>query len=135
MGWIAVDLDKTLAYYESGQWPEIGEPIQPMLDRVKRWREQGIEVRIFTARASDDSQIYLIREWLIKHGIGDLAITNKKDLEMDEIWDDKAVQIIPNTGQPILDEKYQDRTVVHIPVPEEGITFEEFRTLEKMFKE
>ena len=52
-GWIGVDLDGTLAYYD--QWRgalHIGEPIPVMLERVKRWLDEGKDVRIFTARVN-----------------------------------------------------------------------------------
>jgi len=52
-GWIGVDLDGTLAYYD--EWRglyHIGEPIPAMVDRVKRWLAEGRDVRIFTARVS-----------------------------------------------------------------------------------
>ena len=102
MGWIGVDLDGTLAHYESGQFPKIGEPIKPMLDRVYEWIESGEEVRICTARAAiGDEAIEAIRDWLAPLGLDHLEITCKKDPDMEELWDDKAVQVIPNTGQPI----------------------------------
>ena len=50
-GWIGVDLDGTLAYYD--QWRgehHVGEPILPMLDRVKKWLSEGREVRICSWR-------------------------------------------------------------------------------------
>ena len=41
-GWIGVDLDGTLAYYDGWQGIDhIGEPILPMLNRVTKWLEQG----------------------------------------------------------------------------------------------
>ncbi len=49
-----VDFDGTLVKY--GKWvscEHIGEPIQPMIDRVKMWLKQGREVQIFTARAEE----------------------------------------------------------------------------------
>jgi hypothetical protein len=50
-GWIGVDLDGTLAYYDHWRGAEhIGEPIPAMLERVKRWLADGKDVRIFTAR-------------------------------------------------------------------------------------
>ena len=50
-GWIGVDLDGTLAEYHGWQ-PDgsIGKPVALMLQWVKQWLEQGIEVRIVTAR-------------------------------------------------------------------------------------
>lgn len=50
-GWIGVDFDGTLATY--GTWAgasHVGEPIAPMVERVKRWLAEGREVRVFTAR-------------------------------------------------------------------------------------
>lgn len=134
MGYIAVDLDGTLAHYESGQWPEIGEPIQPMLDRVKGWLEQGREVRICTARASHgESEIARIRKWLDQYGLGHLKISNTKEPDMDELWDDKAIQVRPNTGQPIVDAEYQANLAetLHIPIPKENVVFGVFKHLEK----
>jgi len=49
--WIGVDLDGTLARYEGWKGADhIGAPVPAMLARVKEWRSNGIEVRIFTAR-------------------------------------------------------------------------------------
>jgi hypothetical protein len=31
----------------------------------------------------------------------DLEVTNAKDMDMIELWDDRAVQVIPNTGNPV----------------------------------
>lgn len=100
MGWIGVDLDKTLAHYgDFHSDGTVGAPIPMMLQRVKKWLAAGKDVRIFTARASDPKLIPQIREWLRMQGLPDLPITNQKDFEMDEYWDDKAVQVIPNTGR------------------------------------
>lgn len=99
-GWIGVDLDGTLAQYAGWKGPDaIGEPIAPMLDRVKAWIAEGREVRIFTARACIDEQVAPVQLWLEKHGIGHLVITNMKDLGMVELWDDRCVRVVTNTGQ------------------------------------
>jgi hypothetical protein len=98
-GWIGVDLDGTLAYYEHWVGPDhIGEPIPAMVDRVKRWIDKGITVKIFTARAGEAERIPFIKEWVIKHIGVDLEITNVKDYGMFELWDDRAIRVIPNTG-------------------------------------
>ena len=57
-GWIGVDLDGTLAEYLGWQgMGHIGEPIAPMVERVKAWLAEGKDVRIFTARVcSSQSQ-------------------------------------------------------------------------------
>lgn len=102
MGWVGVDLDGTLAFYEGWKGPEhIGEPIPLMLQRVTEWLSRGIEVRIFTARACIPEQIPPIEAWCLKHIGLVLPVTNAKDFACIEIWDDRAVQVAPNTGMPI----------------------------------
>lgn len=107
--WIAVDLDGTLAVYNSGDWSRngftyIGPPIENMIVRVKKWIELGIDVRIFTARVCEEHPETLrkIREsieaWCLEHIGQVLKITNVKDYNMIELWDDRSVQVIPNTG-------------------------------------
>lgn len=107
-GWIGVDLDGTLAQYTGWNGPSrdfnhIGEPIPEMAKRVHDWINRGIEVRIFTARASVPEYIPPIRLWLEKY-FGEKAaligITNVKDFGMVELWDDLSIRVIHNTGRP-----------------------------------
>ena len=103
-GWIGVDLDGTLAHYETWVGPlDIGAPVLPMVERVKRWLSEGREVRIFTARACEGrpEMIEAIERWCEEHIGRRLQVTNVKDYEMDELWDDRAVQVYPNTGLPV----------------------------------
>lgn len=102
-GWIGVDLDGTLAHYDEWRGHEhIGEPVPAMLERVKKWLDEGWEVRIFTARCSGgDYDELCIVNWLKKHGLPHLRITNEKDYDMVEFWDDRAVQVRINTGEPV----------------------------------
>ncbi|WP_269581869.1 hypothetical protein [Roseibium sp. Sym1] len=102
-GWIGVDLDGTLAHY--GGWlgaGHIGEPIAPMVERVKEWISKGIEVRIFTARAwrADPEEISFIQDWAERHIGARLAVTCTKDFGMIELWDDRAVRVQANKGVP-----------------------------------
>lgn len=99
--WIGVDLDGTLAYYDGwrGKY-HIGAPILPMLLRVRSWLKEGKTVKIFTARCCIPEQIPPIKEWLESLGLGQLEITNIKDFGMIELWDDRCVQVITNTGRP-----------------------------------
>lgn len=106
-GWIGVDLDGTLAEYLCWGDGKIGKPIPLMIDRVKEWLAQGKVVKIFTARVgppyfkgdSFDSIITEIREWLEVNGLPrNLEITSTKDFKMIELWDDRCIQVIPNTG-------------------------------------
>lgn len=106
-GWIGVDLDGTLAKYDGWQGIEhIGEPIVPMVERVKRWLAQGHEVKVFTARVSLPpgeeltACVGAIQEWCERHVGRELPITCKKDFGMIELWDDRAVQVEMNTGKP-----------------------------------
>lgn len=104
MEYIGVDLDGTLARYDGWKGAEhIGDPIMPMLERVKKWISEGKKVKIFTARASMPGHEKPIQGWLERHGIGGLEITNVKDFDMIEFWDDRAVQVIPNTGETMED--------------------------------
>lgn len=126
-GWIGVDLDGTLAYLDpvDPAWPSVGRPLQPMLDRVKAWVTEGKDVRIVTARVDEEVSIYLdiargadpsdpdiasrarcaahmrmlIERWLVEHVGVALPITSRKDYHMLELWDDRAVQVLTNTGQ------------------------------------
>lgn len=98
-GWIGVDLDSTLAYYDKWRGSDhIGEPIKEMVDRVKAWQKQGREVRIFTARTITNESIKRILDWAVSHGMAPMLVTNVKDRDMDELWDDRAVQVIKNKG-------------------------------------
>ena len=84
-----------------------------MLQRVKDWLEQGIEVRIVTARVWE-SEYYteqnykeaqqarkLVQEWCIKHIGKMLPVIYYKDNLMKELWDDRAVQVVKNTGERV----------------------------------
>jgi hypothetical protein len=119
-GWIGVDLDGTLAEY--GGWvseAHIGKPVPRMAARVRSWLAAGRDVRIFTARV-DGGEVALlmgnqagekfkdverirsiIQDWTEEHFGVRLPVTNKKDYGMVELWDDRAMQVIPNTGDDL----------------------------------
>jgi hypothetical protein len=103
-GWIAVDLDGTLAIEEDNQ-SKVGEPIGPMLMRVRQWVSYGMDVRIFTARLSGvdsreaDKRRKMIQDWLVNHVGCSLPVTNIKDRGMIALWDDRAVSVERNTGK------------------------------------
>lgn len=112
MSHYGVDLDGTLAHQRARDDHDpasIGEPVLPMLKRVKDWLAAGQEVRIFTARVGphkDETYAVIARkaiaEWCVKHVGQELPITATKDHEMVQIWDDRAVQVMPNTGASSL---------------------------------
>src|SRR5574343_84484 len=99
--WVGVDLDGTLAYHEPGYMRAgiIGKPLPEMAGRVREQLRQGTCIKIFTSRAVYPEQIKLIQIWLEKHGFPPLEITNAKDPDCLEIWDDSARRVIKNTGQ------------------------------------
>lgn len=101
--WIGVDLDGTLAMAEPWQgFEHIGKPVPNMLKRVRVWLDMGYKVKIVTARAANpEESIPPIKAWLREHDLPDLEITNSKDMDMIELWDDRCVQVIPNTGKPV----------------------------------
>ncbi len=109
LSWIGVDLDCTLAHH--GEWAGptvIGKPIPAMVWRVRKMLEEGKDVRIFTARVSSMTEQeakdipairQAIEQWCIEHIGVALPITCEKDYRMVQLWDDRAVQMIPNTGR------------------------------------
>lgn len=111
-GWIGVDLDGTLAqYYGWVDIDHIGEPVPLMVERVKKWLAQGTTVKIFTARMTQyldeatgkpadlEPRRILIQDWCEEHIGQRLEVTNVKDYGMIELWDDRAVGVVPNTGE------------------------------------
>ena len=110
-GWIGVDLDGTLAEYLGWQgMGHIGEPIAPMAERVRAWLAVGKDVRIFTARvcsiqSQEDIDIFLreYTRWCFRVFGRQLPVTCEKDWKMIELWDDRCVQIMPNTGIMVQD--------------------------------
>lgn len=117
MGHILVDLDGTLARYEGWNDGVIGAPIPAMVERVKQWLAEGKEVRIFTARVTLDPTKYsaesgrfaddefvaeataAIQDWCEFHIGARLAVTNVKDFDMLELYDDRAFRVEKNTGR------------------------------------
>jgi hypothetical protein len=116
-GWIGVDFDGTLAHYEGWNGGQLGKPIPAMLERVKSWLAKGMTVKIFTARVGTTGQITAIghtddsdfadeqrkkiQDWCLEHVGQVLEVTATKDFAMIELWDDRAVQVKANTGEPI----------------------------------
>lgn len=104
-GYIAFDLDGTLAYHEEGMMRkgELGEPIPGMREIVHKKLYEGYEVRILTARAAfgSEEEIRQIEDWCEVHLGVRLPVTCQKTPGMVELWDDKAVQVVPNSGERV----------------------------------
>ena len=103
MSWIGVDLDGTLAEYHEWRGDDvIGNPIKPMLERVSLWLKAGVAVKIMTARPVHPP----IKAWCLKYLGVELPVTNSKDFEMLELWDDRAVRVRKNTGEQLSESSY-----------------------------
>ena len=78
-----------------------------MVKRVRQWLKEGRDVRIFTARAypdgvrNMDEVLGAIAEWCQEHLGRILPITCAKDPNCITIYDDRAIQVEPNTGRLI----------------------------------
>ena len=124
--WIGVDLDGTLA--AAVPWKgiaHIGPAVPLMLRRVKAWVDKGVRVKIMTARAGDPEGIAATKLWLVAQGLPELEVTDRKDFGMIELWDDRAIQVVQNSGicflgtsyfarpkAPILSDEVADRTFI-----------------------
>ena len=96
----------------------------PMVLLVQRWLREGREVRIFTTRVFPITEVFqpgmpephvpaeageryfqalaaarAIQTWCRKHLGQALPITCVRDYSMIELYDDRAVQVRPNTGE------------------------------------
>ena len=92
-------MDGTLAEYNGWVGPDhIGAPVPKMLERVKKWVCDGVDVRVFTARAGSPEQVPPVVAWCVTHIGVELPVTATKDYAMIELWDDRAIQVKPNTG-------------------------------------
>jgi hypothetical protein len=109
--WIGVDLDGTLAHYSGWVGPEhIGDPVPAMAKRVNSWLADDQLVKIFTARVWSDGTPQrteeaqrardAIQAWCLKHFGVELEVTCVKDFGMVELWDDRAVGVRFNEGEP-----------------------------------
>lgn len=128
--WIGVDLDGTLAHYDHLEaWDHIGPPITPMVNRIRGWLNEDKKVKIFTARACDvtnrcyltgarftlDDITHVVQNWCEKHVRRGWRpeVTALKDYFMVQLWDDRAVQVIPNRGITPIDEFEADYLARH----------------------
>jgi hypothetical protein len=83
--------------------------------------DEGVDVRIFTARVGPRVVVHgvesdpaeearkHIEAWCLAHIGKVLPVTATKDLHCIEIWDDRAVQVVPNLGERA------DQYWTHIP--------------------
>jgi len=113
--WIGVDFDGTIAYnvIERSDPYEVGKPIYEMIYRVRDWLAKGYTVKLLTARMNELSSTgqrrdvekmrSILEAWCKEHVGQVIECTNAKDGWMEVLWDDRAVQVKPNTGVPICE--------------------------------
>lgn len=100
--WVGVEFDGTLAM--SVPYTEVyklGMPIYEMVRRVKAWLEEGVDVRIVTARVSgrpSPAATAVLTDWLLLNIGRVLPLTCIIDDGMTELWSSRAVQVRKNTG-------------------------------------
>ncbi len=103
--WVGVDLDGTLSRDDAPGHFEppypLGEPIPEMIALVRSLLEAGLTVKIFSARACEPESIPIIQAWAEKHGLGRLEVTNVKDYNLIRFYDDRAIQMAPNSGKSV----------------------------------
>lgn len=117
--WYGFDLDGTLAVYNGWEGIDhIGKPIKPMCDLAKRLHAEGKLVKIVTARVAPrkiggrtqeqyvnmgrGTRFYarwFVQEWAAENLGFRPEITHQKDHLMLWLFDDRTVQVEPNTGR------------------------------------
>lgn len=106
---IACDFDGTLARYDGWKGAlHFGAPIPAMVQTIRKHLDAGDEVEIFTARAAGDEnttpeQVVEAIKKYCTYCLGQpLEVTNIKHSYFDVFYDDRAVQVIKNTGRRVL---------------------------------
>lgn len=119
--WIGFDLDGTLAEYDGWHGIEhIGKPVKRMCDLARKLHGEGKTIKIFTARVaprkdkSEEGKAKACIEKWCEANLGFVPpITYEKDSLMETLYDDRTVQVIPNTGIEV--EEAARQAVEHKP--------------------
>lgn len=119
--WIGVDLDGTLVEYHG--WVDsghLGAPITPMVERIREWLAEGVDVRIFTARVGPNQypdcegcirkSTEAINAFCLEAFGRTLPLTATKDRFMFELWDDRCVCVGRNRGDIVGRNPEPDQT-------------------------
>lgn len=111
--WYGFDIDGTIADNSAHTFGmgKIGKPVKPMCDLMKKLHAEGRRVKIFTARlsdvGSDPSSQQAVKEHIWKWCDENLGfrpeITDRKDYKMECLYDDRAKQVVRNTGECLED--------------------------------
>ncbi len=102
---IAVDFDGTLC---KNRYPDIGEPIQEVIDKLLEEQKNGAKLILWTCRC--DQELTDAVEWCERHGIIFDAVNdhlpemketfgnNTRKIFAHQYWDDRAVNILEELG-------------------------------------
>jgi len=147
-GWVGVDLDGVLVEWDPKYLPGLGPPIPSGIALVYRLLNEGREIRIFTARVqanqdepawraeaqrligTSDALLWVrdqrdrIDVFCREHFGAPLRITAAKDWKMITCYDDRCVQMVPNTGRSLEEiHQAQLRKIAELigdPDPDQG---------------
>lgn len=123
-GWVGVDFDGVLVEWDPKYLPAHGPVIPAGVALLQRLLDEGVEVRIFTARVQPSpdepawwaamaeleytdpaiwlrDQVALIQVFCREQVGQVLPITAAKDYKMITCYDDRSVQMISNTGESL----------------------------------
>lgn len=107
--WTGFDLDGTLAKYDGWKGlSHIGEPVEKMVELIKRLHAENKAVKIMTARVAprddgDAATPVLARAYIARWCRDNLGfvppITHEKDSLMETLYDDRVKAVEQNTGK------------------------------------
>ena len=137
-GWVGFDLDGTLAKYDGWKGIDhIGEPVKPMVERIREMHKAGRKVKILTARVSPRTDPetkpnpYLENHWCVE-APDDMPWALRTGtwtaLEFIQDWCWKVLGFVPEITHEkdhLMVDLYDDRC--HQVVPNTGEVVEEQR--------
>ena len=104
--WTGFDLDGTLAVYDKWRGvANIGKPVKPMCDLIRKMHDEGKSVKILTARVApqENGLHHLARVFIARWCRDNLSfvppITHEKDALMETLYDDRVKAVEQNTGK------------------------------------
>lgn len=119
--WTGFDLDGTLAVYDKWRGvANIGKPIKPMCDLIRKLHDEGKSVKILTARVAPrkDGSHHLARVFVARWCRANLGfvppITHEKDALMETLYDDRVHAVEQNTGKVLNMAKFKVGDKVYI---------------------
>ncbi len=121
---IAVDFDGTLC---KNRYPDIGEPIQEVIDKLLEEQRNGAKLILWTCRC--DKELTDAVEWCERHGIIFDAVNdhlpemkeafgnNTRKIFAHQYWDDHAVNILKELGivtmkLPVQESNLTDKEII-----------------------